>query len=126
MPPSLSLTRAWLFVSLVIAAPALVRAQRPTTAPSTLRAVAVRTYTNPVAENLPDPFVIYHSGTYYAYGTNAPGEGYRVLSSPDLVHWTESGFCFRKTDTSWGREHFWAPCVVERDGSFYLFYSSAG
>ena len=87
---------------------------------------AADTYTNPVLSNMPDPFVILHDGTYYAYGTNAPGEGYRVFTSPDLAHWTDRGFAFHKTDTSWGREHFWAPCVVEHDGAFFLFYSALG
>jgi beta-xylosidase len=87
---------------------------------------APATYTNPVARNLPDPHVIRHGDRYYAYGTNAPGEGYRVLISPDLVHWTDGGFVYKKTKDSWGREHFWAPCVIERGGKFYLFYSSFG
>ena len=47
---------------------ALVRAQAPTTRPVTA------TYTNPVAKNLPDPYVLRSDGMYYAYGTNAPGE----------------------------------------------------
>ncbi|MBC8106346.1 MAG: family 43 glycosylhydrolase [Anaerolineae bacterium] len=110
-------------VGLVLLIPMVVGAQRT---PSTKPALAQRTYTNPVAENLPDPFVIRANGMYYAYGTNAPGEGYRVLESPDLIDWTDKGFAFQKTDTSWGRENFWAPCVVEKDGSFYLFYSSMG
>lgn len=84
------------------------------------------TYTNPVARNLPDPHVIRHDDLYYAYGTNAPGAGYRVLTSPDLATWTDQGFAFRKTPNSWGREHFWAPCVVEKGGRFYLFYSAVG
>ncbi len=98
-----------------------LRADTPATAPA-----GIATYTNPVLENLPDPFVIRHEGMYYAYGTNAPGEGYRVFSSPDLVHWTDRGFAFHKTESSWGRQHFWAPCVVARNGKFYLFYSSHG
>src|SRR5689334_14187930 len=103
----------------------VARAEQP--APTTARvASASLTYTNPVARNVPDPFVIRYEGMYYAYGTNAPGEGYRVLSSPDLVHWQDRGFAFHKTDTSWGRENFWAPCVVQKDHSFYLFYSSMG
>jgi len=124
---------AALALAVLVTAAAAFRADSPTTAPALPHSSLQQgtdssgsTYTNPVAENLPDPFVIYDHGTYYAYGTNAPGEGYRVLTSPDLVHWTDKGFAFRKTDTSWGRENFWAPCVVEKDGSFYLFYSSMG
>lgn len=90
------------------------------------RPSAAATYTNPVAQNLPDPFVLRAGDQYYAYGTNAPGDGYRVLQSPDLIHWTDRGYAFKKTADSWGREHFWAPCVVEKEGRFYLFYSSVG
>ena len=96
-------------IFLTLVAQVIAQEQR---APATRPSVA-RTYTNPVAENLPDPFVIRANGMYYAYGTNAPGEGYRVLESPNLIDWTDKGFAFRKTDTSWGRENFWAPCVVE-------------
>ena len=50
------------------------RSESPTTAPS-LAAASVATYTNPVALNLPDPFVIRHDGLYYAYGTTRPAKG---------------------------------------------------
>ena len=108
----------------VYAQVALSRAEVPTTGPTTSTAAA--TYTNPVARNLPDPHVIRHDGMYYAYGTNAPGEGYRVLSSPDLVNWTDRGFAYRKTEHSFGKRHFWAPSVAEHEGKFYLFFSSHG
>jgi beta-xylosidase len=49
-----------------------------------------------------------------------------VFSSPNLVHWADRGFAFHKTPTSWGRDHFWAPCVVEHNGAFYLIYSCIG
>ena len=104
---------------LALALGPMVNADRPSTRPAA-------TYANPVARNLPDPHVIRHGDTYYAYGTNAPGEGYRVLVSKNLVDWQDRGFAFRKTATSWGREHFWAPCVIEHAGRFYLFYSSFG
>lgn len=84
------------------------------------------TYTNPVARNLPDPHVIRHGEMYYAYGTNAPGDGYRVLTSKNLIDWKNEGYVFKKTADSWGREHFWATCVIEKGGRFYLFYSSVG
>jgi len=84
------------------------------------------TYANPVLPHLPDPHVIRVVDTYYAYGTSDPGRGYRAYSSPDLVTWTDRGMVFEKTPGSWGREHFWAPCVVEKGGRFYLFYSAVG
>jgi beta-xylosidase len=115
------------FLAIALVAPAmLLRAQVLTTRPATAPAPAAATYTNPVAENLPDPYVLRHDGMYYAYGTNAPGEGYRVLSSPDLVHWTDRGFAYHKTEQSFGKRHFWAPSVIEHKGKFYLFFSSHG
>src|SRR5688572_22039293 len=102
-----------------------LRAQTPTPRPAT-RPAQTATYTNPVHRNLPDPHVIRHDGMYYAYGTNAPGEGYRVLSSPDLVNWTDRGFAYQRTEQSFGQRHFWAPSVIEHTGKFYLFYSSHG
>ena len=118
--PLKNLTVIWLlaFAPGTFTLRAEVPGTRPTTSPAS--------YTNPVHRNLPDPHVIQHDGMYYAYGTNAPGEGYRVLSSPDLVHWTDRGFAYRKTERSFGKRHLWAPAVVEHDGAFYLFYSSHG
>ena len=52
---------------------------------------AADTYRNPVIdENLADPAVIFHKGTYYLYATGAVegDNGYRVYTSKDLVGWT--------------------------------------
>jgi beta-xylosidase len=86
------------------------------------------TYTNPLGVDLADPDVVHASdGMYYLYGTSAVGEGYRVWSSPDLVHWTpHEELAFKKSDTSWGRDNFWAPDVHEFRGDFYLYYSCMG
>jgi GH43 family beta-xylosidase len=107
---------------LMAGSPALLRGDGPATRPAAVTA----TYTNPVHRDLPDPHVIRHDGVYYAYGTNAASEGYRVLSSADLVNWMDRGFAFRRDEKSWGRRHFWAPAVMERAGAFYLFYSAHG
>jgi len=52
---------------------------------------AAETYRNPIIdENLADPAVIRHDGTYYLYATGeVDGDnGYRVYTSADLVNWT--------------------------------------
>ena len=55
------------------------------------------TYTNPVyAGSMPDPFVLLHQGTYYAFGTTGSdrtpdGRVFTVLQSTDLVDWKERG-----------------------------------
>ncbi|MBE7560799.1 family 43 glycosylhydrolase [bacterium] len=82
-------------------------------------------YCNPLQVLLADPYVLRHEGTYYLYATSDVHNGYFVWTSDDLVHWVHRGYCFRKTETSWGRYHFWAPEVVEKGGVFYLFYSAS-
>jgi GH43 family beta-xylosidase len=84
------------------------------------------TYVNPLGVSIADPVVIYDSGVYYLYGTTSTADGFIVHTSPDLVHWEDRGFAFKKTDQSWGRDHFWAPSIVKRYGFFYLFYSAIG
>jgi len=93
----------------------------PATRPSVPQSA---TYTNPIGVDVADPDVIKAAdGRYYLYGTSAV-DGYRVWSSDDLVHWTaHERLAFRRTDTSWGREHFWAPDVQEYHGAYYLYYS---
>jgi GH43 family beta-xylosidase len=95
----------------------------PTVATTT---VLAPTYTNPLPVALADPHVLLHDGTYYLYATSEPGAGFLAWTSADLVNWTPRGFCFQRTRQSWGRRHFWAPCVVERGGAFYLFYNAVG
>jgi beta-xylosidase len=90
------------------------------------RRAARQGYFNPLPVEIADPSVLRHNGVYYLYGTSAPSEGFRVWSSTDLVHWEARPLAFRKTATSWGRNHFWAPCAVERDGAFYLYYNAVG
>lgn len=83
-------------------------------------------YVNPIGVPLADPVVIRDGNEYYLYGTNSNKEGFIVYSSPDLVNWTERGYAYRKQPNSWGKWHFWAPAIVKRDGTFYLFYSAVG
>lgn len=66
----------------------------------------------------PDPFVLRWCGQYYCYATDA--DGVKVSSSPDLVHWTRQGYAIQQP----GRHDFWAPAVVYRNGTFYMYYSS--
>lgn len=84
------------------------------------------TFTNPLPVALADPSVLRHGGTYYLYGTSAPSQGFHCWTSPDLVHWEAHPFAYRRTSRSWGRDHFWAPCVVEYGGSFLMYYSCVG
>lgn len=91
------------------------------------------TYQNPVWPGyFADPFVLRWRGEYLAYGTGEALErdargrprAFKILRSPDLVHWREAGAAMSLA----ADRHtyaYWAPEVAERDGTFYLYYSSA-
>lgn len=83
-----------------------------------------RTYINPVYKrSFPDPFVLKHSGEYFAFCTGVWTDGrvFGVLRSPDLVTWTEIGGAMERLETD--APFYWAPEVTYHDGKFYLYYS---
>jgi hypothetical protein len=86
---------------------------------------AAETYRNPIIdENLADPAVIRHDGTYYLYATGeVDGDnGYRVYTSADLLNWKRGPVVFRP-----GQRHVWAPDVWRdpASGRFYLYYTAS-
>lgn len=85
------------------------------------------TYTNPVQLNCSDPGVLKYQEMYYAYCTYTPDfplmkRGIRLYTSADLVTWKDRGFVMKKED-SWGKSRYWAPDVLEKDGTFYMYYA---
>jgi len=87
-------------------------------------AETAESYRNPVIdENLADPAVLFHDGTYYLYATGAVDgdNGYRVYRSKDLVSWERGPVVFRP-----GQPHVWAPDVWRdrTSGRFYLYYTA--
>lgn len=66
----------------------------------------------------PDPFVISFLGKYFCYSTGV--EGVNLSVSKDLVHWEYLGLCFQES----GRSSYWAPCVIYRNGMFYMYVSN--
>lgn len=85
---------------------------------------AAETYRNPVIDdNLADPAVVLHEGTYYLYATGeVDGDnGYRAYTSDDLVNWKRGPVVFRP-----GPPHIWAPDVWQdpASGRFYLYYTA--
>mmetsp|Transcript_5952 Transcript_5952/g.10691 ORF Transcript_5952/g.10691 Transcript_5952/m.10691 type:complete len:320 (+) Transcript_5952:38-997(+) len=113
------------------------------------------TYVNPVWNNdFPDPSVVRGGdGRFYAYGTgNAPFAiwdemgitspeqrakyvekhevNIKVLSSPDLVHWTSEGMALKSPqDIAWSDGlQFWAPDVSKQSWNgedWYVMYYAA-
>lgn len=85
-------------------------------------------YTNPVRTGAADPVVFRHGGKYYAYTTYTPDfprmpRGIRLYTSENLADWKDEGFVLKNED-SWGKSRFWAPDLVEKDGTFYLYYAA--
>jgi beta-xylosidase len=81
---------------------------------------------NPLPVEFGDPFILKASdGRYYMTGTGGVRDGFRMLSSDDLVTWQDEGRIFQgNTDSSWCVANFWAPELYEHNGKFYLFYSA--
>ena len=84
------------------------------------------TFTNPVyARNFPDPGVIEADGTWYAYGTNTVSANVPVLTSTDLVTWTEGTDAMPEVGAWASRGNTWAPEVVRtKAGSYVLYYTA--
>nr|WP_321408391.1 glycoside hydrolase family 43 protein [uncultured Carboxylicivirga sp.] len=82
--------------------------------------------TNPISIPLGDPFILLGSdGKYYMYGTSENLNGFKAYSSTDLVNWKDRGVILDTNDANtWGIDCFWAPEVYEKDGKYYLWYSS--
>lgn len=83
------------------------------------------TYQNPLPiKNIGDPFVLRLSdGKYYCYATSAP-DGFKAWSSPDLVHWRDIGYVYKRNHDSWGESDFWAPEVVFHNNKYFMHYSA--
>ncbi|MFP4417282.1 MAG: family 43 glycosylhydrolase [Chitinispirillaceae bacterium] len=53
--------------------------------------------------------------------------GWHVLSSADMVHWTDHGGVLSCEDISWlNTRQAWASQCVERDGKFYFYICDSG
>lgn len=89
------------------------------------------TFSNPLAVQLGDPYVLHTQGMYYMYGTGGADKGFMAYSSKDLVNWKAVGqVYFHNNKNGWSDPKaswdgaYWAPEVYEVKGKFYLFYSA--
>lgn len=112
----------FLFLFIILLIPLLF------TACSSFSVPAEYKFPTPVLQNLADPFILTASdGNYYMYGTgtnHATGGGFRSWSSTDLENWTAEGLAFTFQRGNWGLRDFWAPEVLEHNGSYYMFYTA--
>ena len=67
----------------------------------------------------PDPYILHAEDGYWIYATGP--DGVRLYRSPALTGpWRYEGLALREP----GMKEFWAPCVLEIDGHYYMYYSS--
>ena len=86
------------------------------------------TYQNPIGEmiDIGDPFILKDGNKYYMYATSEPSYGFIVWESDNLVDWEEVGLAYDHIDMEnrWALGDFWAPEVIEKDGTYYMSYSA--
>ncbi|KAJ5948824.1 Glycoside hydrolase family 43 [Penicillium verhagenii] len=81
--------------------------------------------------DFPDPGLVQHDGTWYAFGTNPRKNDQDtihvpVATSTNFVNWTlHEGYDAMPTVPTWQRMvNTWAPAVIQRDdGKFVLYYA---
>ena len=84
---------------------------------------------NPIVQgNYADPEVAVFEGKFWVYPTfSAEYEDQTFLdcfSSPDLVTWTKHERIVDTDAIPWAKRAMWAPCAVEKDGKYYLFFAA--
>jgi len=90
---------------------------------------------NPLVRHIytADPAPLVYNDTFYIFtGHDEGGEGWtlngwHVLSSTDMVHWTDHGEVLSVSDVTWLNPHqAWASHCVERNGKFYFYICDSG
>lgn len=85
---------------------------------------------NPIVQTHfgPDPAPMVYNGTLYAYvGDDIPGFDFyymtkwHVLSTTDMVNWTDHGSPISLESFKWAHDRAWAAQCLERKGKFYWY-----
>lgn len=82
---------------------------------------------------LKDSAIIERDGVWHVFSIHdcsplvpsctTPSQGFRHYSSVDMFTWTDHGFVLPPTGTGAEATEVWAPSIVERDGTYYMFYT---
>ena len=72
--------------------------------------------------DFPDPFVLVVGDRYFAYGTQTGDMNLQVMESADLVGWQHRGDPLPELPPWAARGNTWAPSVLERSGSYVMYY----
>ncbi len=84
---------------------------------------------NPIMEGwYADPEGAIFDHTFWVYPTfSAKYEEQTFLdaiSSEDLVHWKKHSHIIDTSAVKWAKKAMWAPCIVKKDKSYFLFFSA--
>lgn len=77
-----------------------------------------------------DPTIFSENGKYYLTGTrNIEPLGFTIMVSDDLRNWHDAstdslGMLLKKGERSYGDEGFWAPQLLNENGTYYLTYTA--
>ncbi|MCE4556524.1 glycoside hydrolase family 43 protein [Pelomonas cellulosilytica] len=105
-------------------------AARITFAASALLPLAPAMAANPIVQTIytADPAPLVHGGRVYVYVGHDEGDrkffdmrDWHVLSSTDMVNWTDHGARLSLQDFRWAKKHAWAGHTIERDGQFFWY-----
>ena len=93
-----------------------------------IAAVAVQA-ANPIFKGwYADPDVAVFGSEYWVYPTYSDAYEkqtfFDAFSSKDLVHWTKHPKILDAERVKWAKKAMWAPCIVEKDGKYYIFFAA--
>lgn len=77
-----------------------------------------------------DPALAIFDGRYYLYPTSDgvtdwDGSSFSVLSSEDLIEWTDHGVILELgRDVPWARGRAWAPAIARRDDQYFFYFTA--
>ncbi len=88
-------------------------------------AAAQDAFTNPVLPQAPDPWAIWHDGSYYYIRSG--GGGLTLMATPDITDLKNARrkTVWTPTDPS-NSQHLWAPEIHNIGGVWYIYYAADG
>ena len=76
-------------------------------------------YRNPLLPDAADPTAFYHDGVYYVFSTGT----FACHTTTDLVRY-KSRAAIADSSKLYGHKYFGGPTLYEKDGTFYMFYTT--
>lgn len=75
-----------------------------------------------------DPEAAIFNNLYWVFPTTSDRYDkqtfFDAFSSPDLTNWTKHEHILTAADVKWARRAMWAPCCIEKEGRYYLFFAA--